>query len=78
MQFLLVVAEIFHLKGNVLPRILSVVLDILIINLLNMVQAQEILIDALTKGNLMHTLHSDFIRAEFAPPGGLTALQENA
>lgn len=43
-----------------------------------MVQAQEILIDALTKGNLMHTLHSDFIRAEFAPPGGLTALQENA
>ena len=30
MQFLLVVVEIFHLKGNVLPGILSVVLDILI------------------------------------------------
>jgi len=77
-QFLLVVVEIFHLKGNVLPGILSVVLDILIIDVLNAVLLQELLIDALTKGNLMHTLHSDSIRTEFAPPGGLTALQEKA
>lgn len=78
MQFLLVAVEIFHLKGNVLPGILSVVLDILIIDVLNAVLLQELLIDALTKGNLMHTLHSDSIRTEFASPGGLTALQEKA